>query len=776
MRERGDDIHRQILEFAVAGYWHWDVRSGEGFLSPGFKRMLGYEDHEVPNTPESWHQLVVPEDLEQSRDAFRSHVVSRGTVPYQTEARWRRKDGSTAWVLGSAQVIEWDSQGAPLRVLGCNVDITARKQAEEALRDTEARLQRLSDGLPGGMVFQVDAGADWRGGRFNYVSAGVEALHEVSVAEALEEPERVTGQVLPQDREELDRLYALARENLTPFRAEARVRTPSGRLRWVLLSSAPRRAASGHHVWDGVELDITRRKLAEEALRESETRLRLLADNLPGGLVYQVDTGLEGKERRFTYISAGVEALHEVSAAAVLQDASKIYGQLLPEDLQDVARREEIATRAMTVFRAEVRVRMPSGATRWRLFSSAPRRLPNGHVIWDGIEIDITEARRMQEEVMKNQRLESLGLLAGGIAHDFNNLLGGVFGFIELAALMTPDGEVSDYLAKAMAAMDRATGLTQQLLTFARGGSPQRRTDHLFPFVEEVAQFALSGSNVSCRFRVAGDLWLCNYDRGQIGQVIENIVINAQQAMPAGGTVGLCARNVALGEGDHPTLPPGDYVRLSVEDHGIGIPTEYLPRIFDPFFTTKPKGHGLGLATSYSIVHRHGGCIETESTSGKGSAFHIYLPAAPRRTVADRALPEVEHRGSGTFLVMDDEQVIRDTLGEMLTSLGYSVVCKESGQEAVGFVAAEIEARREVAGAILDLTVPGAMGGQEALREIRRVSEEIPVFVTSGYSADPVMANPVQFGFQGSLRKPFRRADLVAMLESHRSSLRGVEG
>jgi signal transduction histidine kinase len=239
------------------------------------------------------------------------------------------------------------------------------------------------------------------------------------------------------------------------------------------------------------------------------------------------------------------------------------------------------------------------------------------------------ELRRSEAQLQQSQKLESLGVLAGGIAHDFNNLMAGIYGYLDLALDMNPSEEIAPFLHKAMSSIDRARGLTGQLLTFARGGAPIPKVDDLFPFVEEVARFSLSGANVSCHFDIPSELWACNFDKKQIGQVIENLIINATQAMPDGGAIQLRAVNVTVHQ-DRANLSHGKYVQISVRDEGVGIPQEILPRIFEPFFTTKDRGHGIGLATCYSIVKRHGGCIEVESTPGRGTTFHVFLPEANR--------------------------------------------------------------------------------------------------------------------------------------------------
>jgi ABC-type amino acid transport substrate-binding protein/signal transduction histidine kinase/CheY-like chemotaxis protein len=387
---------------------------------------------------------------------------------------------------------------------------------------------------------------------------------------------------------------------------------------------------------------------------------------------------------------------------------------------------------------------------------------------------DITDRKRAEEErgkleasVQRNQKLESLGVLAGGIAHDFNNLLGGIFGYIDMAIDETTDEEVSNYLKESMSNIDRARALTQQLLTFAKGGAPIRKVDNLFPFVQKTAEFALSGSSVSRSFHIQDNLWQCEFDKNQIGQVIDNLTINAIQAMPNGGIIEYTAQNVVIGLNDHLSLVPGNYVKFSIKDQGIGIPEDYLPRIFDPYYSTKSRGSGLGLSTSYSIVNRHDGCLDVESAPGKGTTFHVYLPASKESRPAVTEKSERSHEGRGIFLVMDDEAPIRKILKKMLESFGYTVVLKENGRDALDYIVAETNAKRSFSGMIFDLTIPGGMGGEEAIKEVRKICKETPVFVSSGYGGNSIMANPKEYGFTASLCKPFKKSELVEMLEEH---------
>jgi PAS domain S-box-containing protein len=509
--------------------------------------------------------------------------------------------------------------------------------------------------------------------------------------------------------------------------------------------------------------DMTGRKRAEsqreaaiEAIRLRESYLSAIIENQPG-LLWMKD--LDGK---FLAVNA------KFAKSCGLDDPELLVGKtdfdIWPQALAaGYVADDNKVIQSGKPFMVEEPI-SDKGDVRWFETFKAPIKDTQGTVIGTtGYSRDITERKRMEEELQKAQKLDSLGILAGGIAHDFNNLLTGIYGYIELVRSVSKDEKAVEYLEETIATMARARALTQQLLTFAKGGAPVQRITPLLPLIQETVRFALSGSNVSCRFSLAKDLRQCNIDKNQIGQVIDNIIINAQQAMPDGGCIDVSAINVSLEGKERPSLAKGDYVMIAIRDRGIGMPKEVVHRIFDPFYTTKAKGHGLGLATCYSIIKRHGGYIDVESEPGKGSTFRVYLPASMEPVVADTATI-VKHRGVGTVMVMDDEDVIRNTLRKMLESLGYAVVCKNDGKEAIDFYMAETKAKRRFAAMIFDLTIAGGTGGIKAIEAIRKLNKEIPVFVVSGYTDDPVMNNPAAYGFTASICKPFTIAELSEML------------
>lgn len=364
---------------------------------------------------------------------------------------------------------------------------------------------------------------------------------------------------------------------------------------------------------------------------------------------------------------------------------------------------------------------------------------------------DVTEKQRYEEAMIKTQKLESLGVLAGGIAHDFNNLLTGILGNVSLARVAGMDAQL--LLTDAERACLRARALTQQLLTFAKGGAPVKKILTLPAWVRETAEFALRGSHAQCEFAFAADVPAIEADPGQLAQVIHNLVLNAAEAMPDGGKIAVRLATEAA------TADRVASVRLSIIDSGTGIHAKHLPKIFDPYFTTKQKGSGLGLAVVYSIIKKHGGDIVVESELGRGTQFHIFLPTA---TAAPAPVPSaVMPAGKGRVLLMDDEPAILKFMQRVLSDLGYDVVATADGDSALQLANSARDAGAPFDLAILDLTVPGGMGGRECLAQLRARDPDVRAIAASGYSTDPIMCEPARHGFAGVLAKPFFPLELA---------------
>ena len=380
---------------------------------------------------------------------------------------------------------------------------------------------------------------------------------------------------------------------------------------------------------------------------------------------------------------------------------------------------------------------------------------------------DITERQRNEAERRKAETLEQLGLLAGGIAHDFNNLLTAIIGNISLASLLLPpDDELTTRLVDAKNASMRARDLAQQLLTFARGGAPIKKTASIGKLIQDTVSFSLRGSHSRSEFTFGADLWPAEIDPGQISQVIGNLVVNADQAMPNGGTLRVHCDNFNYNPATMPTIPDlaaGEYIRIAIRDEGVGIPEEYLKRIFDPYFTTKPKGTGLGLATTYSIVRNHNGLITVESELHHGSTFTLYLPAATHHQLPVEQVGPVSTTpitGSGRVLIVDDEESIRALVDFTLSHLGYEVAQAATALEGVNLYRERLEAGQRFDAVILDLTLPGGMGGKEALKKLIEIDPTVNAIVSSGYATDATMSRYQDFGFRGVIAKPYEAAEL----------------
>jgi len=375
------------------------------------------------------------------------------------------------------------------------------------------------------------------------------------------------------------------------------------------------------------------------------------------------------------------------------------------------------------------------------------------------------ELERANEELLKVQKLESLGVLAGGIAHDFNNSLTAILNLTQIAKMKSnPEDKVHSYLSMAEKACYEAKAITQQLLTFAKGGSPVKKAVVFKDLMWETAEFALRGSKAKCEFSIAPDLSVVEIDQGQISQVVSNLVINAEQAMPEGGVVRVSAENVVVSSSDALPLRAGHYVRLSVSDQGVGIPKEYLPKIFDPYFTTKETGNGLGLATTYAIVKKHDGQITVESEEGVGTVFHVYLCASDEKPDVEKE-KQVMCVSSGRVLLIEDQESIANSLAELLEIYGCEVDSVGDGAQGLKYYEKAMNNELNYDAVIMDLTIPGGMGGMEAIKRFREMDPGVMAIVASGYSNDPVMSNYRAYGFTGAVSKPYNIEEIMCELQ-----------
>ncbi|MCB0354991.1 MAG: response regulator, partial [Bdellovibrionales bacterium] len=387
---------------------------------------------------------------------------------------------------------------------------------------------------------------------------------------------------------------------------------------------------------------------------------------------------------------------------------------------------------------------------------------PNGLVV---VFRDISAEREIELELLKAQKLESVGELAGGIAHDFNNLLAAILGNVSLALLCATDsgsGELRELLKTTEEACLRAKGLTDQLLTFSKGGAPIKKPVNVFDLLEESIRLSLGGSSLHCEVEGDPSSSIAEGDPGQLVQVFNNLFINAKQAMPAGGAISVSCRRTSQG----PLGPERDCIEIQVIDSGIGIPAHLLDRVCDPYFTTKSKGSGLGLATAYSIIKQHGGKLQIRSIEGKGTSISIYLLASDQivgESSVSAHRPKF-HQGSGRILLMDDDPLVREVAGRMLKALGYEIEIALDGREAISKYVTSLEAGTRFKAAILDLTVKGGLGGRETAKQLLDVDPTATLIVSSGYSSSAVASRFEQFGFSGVLAKPYNLDALAQIL------------
>ncbi|MFN2507741.1 MAG: CHASE3 domain-containing protein [Chthoniobacterales bacterium] len=520
-----------------------------------------------------------------------------------------------------------------------------------------------------------------------------------------------------------------------------------------------------HKLYVAMVRDVTERKRFEQEIDAEKENLAVTLRSIGDGVI---TTDVQGK---IIMINNAAESLTGwESKEAIGQPLKTVFNVAIDLAAQARAQKSGYRNEAQSIL-----LSLPENATLVSRDGSehvveqvaSPIRDSKNEVV--GVVLvfrDITERQRNEAERRKADTLEQLGLLAGGIAHDFNNLLTAIIGNISLASLLLPpNDEMATRLNDAKNASMRARDLAQQLLTFARGGAPIKKTASIGKLIQDTVSFSLRGTQSRSEFTFGANLWPAEIDPGQISQVIGNLVVNADQAMPNGGTLRVTCDNFSYNSDTTPVIPdlkPGDYIRVSIRDEGVGIPEDCLKRIFDPYFTTKPKGNGLGLATTYSIIKNHNGLITVDSKVHFGSTFTLYLPASRHQEMPaepPRSISPVM-AGTGRVLIVDDEEAIRALVEFTLTRLGYEVTEAETALEGVNAYREKLEAGERFDAVILDLTLPGGMGGKEALKRLIEIDPTVNAIVSSGYAMDSTMSRYQDFGFRGVIAKPYEAAEL----------------
>ncbi len=745
----------------LLGFFDLRVDRGELTTSAGWKRLLGYAEHELPDTLATWRRLVHPDDTAATPD----HAPRRqpaGSRPFSVEYRLRHREGHYIWVLCSG-VRVFGPEGALQRVSGIHLDITERKELEEISLLNDERLQRLStQGNLAAFDLDFNQNQHWFSAAWHRL-LGTRAEEEES---ALPEPTPLVSALPP---------AALAEGIAGFFRPEAndseqgqqtvKLNTAGGTALPVIIfyqTEFARRGQLGRVT--GYALPITGLNSPSNT-----TPTSLLEDAL-GSLAEAVI---------ITDARGGVLTINAKAAALLALPATQALGRPLAEIFTLVHRLTgEPATDAVELALNEPRPNRlddtyslaphtPGQPSRPVVWTVRDCRNPGGALIGFVIVFrDPAEMSLTPEELVRANRFESLGILAGGIAHDFNNLLTTILGGVSTAK----ENRNFNYLDAAEQACLAAKQLTRQLLTFAKGTSTLASRQVVAPadLLQNAVRIAAAGSTVVVRVDASPDLFPVEIDKGQILQVVQNLVINAIQAMPvpSDGRVTLSASNLVLAENEFDDLPAGGYLRIDVQDNGAGIPPDILPRIFDPFFTTKKSGTGLGLATVDSIVRRHGGRIGVESTVGVGTLFSVLLPVAskPLQTETRRA-PALRY-GTGRILLMDDDPRICELTGAMIASLDYTHDIARNGEEALQLYRRYLAVQRPYDAVLLDLTIIGGMGGEECFKRLLEIDPEVRAIVTSGYDDDEMVQRYLDLGFVGYITKPYRVSDLGKVLKT----------
>lgn len=507
--------------------------------------------------------------------------------------------------------------------------------------------------------------------------------------------------------------------------------------------------------------DITERKKAENALRESNDKIMGLVNSVPGYVAF-----VNADTLTYEFINSAFETGFGIPRDTIV--GSYVKDIIGDENFNFALKFIETAKSGKPVS-YENTFKLTSGK-RWIQVNYNPIKDANGHVSSIVVHsFDITDIKEHESERLKIEKLESLGVLAGGIAHDFNNILTGILGNISLARQFVRDPfKLNDVLEKAEKASVRATDLSRQLLTFAKGGEPFKKAVSVQHAVQESASLVLHGSNVKCVIDIPDSLHAIEADEGQISQVLHNLIINATQAMPGGGILTVSARNETMESENGLSLLPGPYIRIAIADEGCGIPENLLSKIFDPYFTTKVTGSGLGLASAHSIISRHNGHIGVSSAPGKGTTFTIHLPSTGENVTTctnEDLTPATSAPKGGTILVLDDEEIILDLASAMLQEIGYDVETCHNGKEALERYRLAKDAGTPFSAVIMDLTIPGGMGGKEVGELILAYDPDACLIVSSGYSDDPIISKYNTYGFKGALAKPYRLAELTKTIQ-----------
>jgi PAS domain S-box-containing protein len=738
-------LQRQLLYMGVRSDWPQLVQ----ILDKGLNSISAREHEEIRNR---W--LAAGYTVGISTWVFWQRMAAVVLVTLVTVAlfwRWNRR-------LQREIQLRSDAEKELLRVKEGLVE-TVRKRTRE-LEDNKNYLQTIFN-APKEAIFVHDAET----GRIHDVNDSMLKMFGIGREPALKcTPDDLSAGEPPFTKEEaIKKIRQTLEQGALTFEWLSR-RPGDDTLFWTEVGLSRTSIADRPYVI-AVVRDIDDRKRAEQVLAEEQERLSVTLRSIADGVI---STDTEGK---ITLINKAAEQIlgrsPSVTQGKDVQEVLKLEDEKNGQELSNPFG-ITVHSPSGPVKNSHARLICPDGTKKIISYSTAAIHDRESKTIGFVLVFrDVTRDRKQEEEILKIRKLESIGVLAGGIAHDFNNFLTAILGNMELASqLIDSEHRAAPLLDNAIKATTRAAKLTDQLLTFAKGGEPVRKTTSLRRLIRECAEFVLHGSAVSCNFDLPDDLWPVKVDSGQLSQVLQNMIINARHAMPQGGSITIKAANISDVTREYPLSGcSGSFIKVEIRDSGIGIPANCIDRIFDPYFSTKRSGSGLGLAICHSIINKHGGRVSVESVPGKGTTFTFYLPAAesePAEKIRHR--PEPVPADSLFVMIMDDDPMIQDIARSQLSHLGHRVCSAADGNEAINSYKKMLDAGDRVDVVIMDLTIPGGMGGKEAVHELLALDPDARVIVASGYSNDTVLANFKDYGFSAAISKPFNLHELRQVL------------
>ncbi len=751
------DTLEQINEDSELCYCDFDYDQNQFKISSSLWMLLGYSLSEIDPGFDSFRSLIHPDDMGffDIKESSSEDERAQTSYNFRMELRIRHSEGVYRWmeVFGVKYYAKDSGKG---RIYGIFHDITIRKLVEENFRESENRFNLLLNSRSIGFFdFNI---LENKG----YISPILKRMLGYRVNELEDTFDSLNGLIHEDDNQYPKIDYDNnSRDTRETHVRECRLYCKGGNYLWVQINGVHFRNHDGEIVRrTGFVTNIEKKKAAELGLSEEQERLRVTLSSIKDAVIA---TNNEGN----------VVLFNQTAEAWFNVKADEVIGNPIPRELFIVNPKTrapfpidenlDVGEGPTDDFKFKGVIQGPDGNEVILSRSYAPLKDEKGEVIGTVlIYHDITSSERYAHEMIKSSKMESIGMLAGGIAHDFNNLLTTILGNI---SLVQNNFASVDVLEQSEQACLMAKDLTQQLLTFAKGGAPIKKVVDLKELVERSVKLSLTGSNVEANFTFADDDLFVEADPSQMNQVIQNLSINAVQAMPDGGSYNVSLLEIEL-ENDSPIpLSPGNYICIDLQDSGMGVPEENISKIFDPFFSTKSFGTGLGLTTSYSIVKRHYGHVEVSSKLGYGTRFTIYIPATDKTVEKEEKQVTEVMPGNGKILLMDDDSAIREVAKLILERLGYTVTGTTKGEDAIAVYKEAMGTEREFDVVIMDLTIPGHMGGKDAIKELLKIDPNVCGIVSSGYSTDPIMSDFESYGFKGVVEKPFRVEELSRAIQ-----------